>query len=78
MNRYQKQAILKDLSKKIVFICGPRQVGKTWLAKNISKEYKTPLYLNNDRLEDREIILREDWPSATDLLILDEIHKMPN
>lgn len=33
MRRKQKQQILKDLEKKIVFIVGPRQVGKTWLAK---------------------------------------------
>ncbi len=32
MERFQKKQILKDLEKKMVFITGPRQVGKTWLA----------------------------------------------
>ena len=77
MNRAQKDAIIKDLEKKMVFICGPRQVGKTWLAKEIAQGYKNSVYLNYDRFEDREIILREGWLESTDLLILDEIHKMP-
>lgn len=77
MKRIQKEAILKDLTKKIVFIVGPRQVGKTWLAKDIAKSYKHPVYLNYDRLEDRSIIHDEAWLAQTDLLILDELHKLP-
>jgi predicted AAA+ superfamily ATPase len=78
MKRYQESAILKDLNKKMVFLCGPRQVGKTWLAKKILNQFTKPLYLNYDRLEDRQIIKSEGWRSNTDLLILDEIHKMPD
>lgn len=77
MERFQESAILRDLSKKMVFLCGPRQVGKTWLAKKISGQFSNASYLNYDRLEDREIIKREGWRSGTDLVILDEIHKMP-
>jgi predicted AAA+ superfamily ATPase len=76
MRRKQQEQILKDLASKIVFITGPRQVGKTWLALDIAKEFKNPLYLNYDRLEDRNIIRSENWLSRTDLLIFDEIHKM--
>ncbi len=77
MERAQASYILKDLKKKMVFLIGPRQVGKTWLAKRISEEYEKPMYLNYDRLEDRKLIKDEAWPETADLLIFDEIHKMP-
>lgn len=76
MNRQQTKQIIADLSKKIVFLVGPRQVGKTWLAKEIGKGYKKTVYLNYDRLEDCEIIRKEQWLEDTELLILDELHKM--
>lgn len=76
MHRKQTEQILKDLDKKMVFITGPRQVGKTWLAKKISEKFEKPAYLNYDNFEDREIIKNEQWPESTDLLVLDEIHKM--
>jgi len=60
----------------MVFLCGPRQVGKTWLAKKIAAASTRSVYLNYDRLEDREIIRREGWRRGTELLVLDEIHKM--
>jgi hypothetical protein len=77
MERAQLGAIRADLQKKLVFLVGPRQVGKTWLARRLGEEYRHPVYLNYDRAEDRRIIRREGWLGATDLLILDEIHKMP-
>lgn len=77
MERYQKQAIIRDLQKKIVLLAGPRQSGKTTLAKEIAKEFFSSAYLNYDRLEDRKIILSEGWLSSVELIILDEIHKMP-
>ncbi|NGX38100.1 MAG: Holliday junction ATP-dependent DNA helicase RuvB [Chlamydiae bacterium] len=77
MERYQKQAILRDLQKKMVLLSGPRQAGKTTLAKNIAEEFKSSVYLTYDRSEDRKIILDESWISTVELLILDEIHKMP-
>ncbi|MGL1933508.1 MAG: ATP-binding protein [Fibrobacterales bacterium] len=76
MDRMQKDRILADLHKKMVFLCGPRQVGKTWLSKQILKEYKDPLYLNFDSEDDREIIENRSWLPKTDLLIFDELHKM--
>ena len=76
MQRSQKSKILNDLKKKLVFIVGPRQVGKTWLSKEIMKEYKTPLYFSYDSIKDRNIIKNESWGEDTDLIVLDEIHKM--
>lgn len=78
MKRRAIDQILKDLSKKMVFITGPRQVGKTWLAKAIAEKYRNPIYLNYDSFEDKEIIKNRSWPLKTDLLVLDEIHKMPD
>jgi predicted AAA+ superfamily ATPase len=76
MNRIQLSYIIKDLNKKMVFLAGPRQVGKTYLAKQVAEFYKNPVYLNYDNLEDRGIILEQTWLDTTDLLILDELHKM--
>lgn len=78
MERYQKKAILQDLQKKMVLLSGPRQAGKTTLAKAIAQEFQSHSYLTYDRLEDRRIIQEESWRPSIELLILDEIHKMPN
>ncbi|EKD76012.1 MAG: hypothetical protein ACD_43C00255G0001 [uncultured bacterium] len=78
MRRIQSDYILKDLAKKMVFIVGPRQAGKTWLAKEITKSFQHPVYLNYDRREDRAIIQSEAWLESTNLLVIDELHKMPN
>ncbi len=76
MERLQKKIIQTDLQKKIVFLVGPRQVGKTWLAKDIAQSFEHSQYLNYDRKEDRDIIHEEAWLETTDLLILDELHKI--
>lgn len=77
MKRKIYNKIVSDLKKKMVFIVGPRQVGKTWLAKEIMKEYKNPIYLNFDNSEHREIIKKQSWLKDVDLIVFDEIHKMP-
>lgn len=77
MKRVISSIIQKDLEKKMVLLSGPRQVGKTWLAFHIGETYQNPLYLNYDNRKHREIIDNEDWLDKTDLLIFDEIHKMP-
>lgn len=70
--RYLIPQIKEDLPRKMVFMGGPRQVGKTTLAKSLLKSQKG--YLNWDVSEDRERILKKEFP-PTALWIFDEIHK---
>jgi len=76
MLRTQQQFITQDLAQKMVLITGPRQVGKTYLAQEIAKGFQKSVYLNYDFFEDRDIIRNAGWLPDTELLILDELHKM--
>src|SRR3989338_7885033 len=78
MDRLQKQSIEKDLEKKMVFLAGPRQVGKTTLAKSFSTVWPKLEYLNWDAEKDRKIMLKQEWNRKADLVILDEFHKLKN
>ena len=75
MKRYLESYIQADLKKKMVFIGGPRQVGKTTLAKNIATNYQNPTYLNWDSRDDKKSILSNTFVWGTELVIFDEIHK---
>jgi hypothetical protein len=72
MKRYLAPQVERDLARKMVFIAGPRQVGKTTLALELLPDPAG--YLNWDVPEDRERILRRELPAAP-ILALDEIHK---
>jgi predicted AAA+ superfamily ATPase len=69
---YLLPAIRKDLERKMVFVAGPRQVGKTTLAKQLPGGEKG--YLNWDVAADRAKILSRELPN-NDLWVFDEIHK---
>ena len=68
------EAILTDdLERKMVFLSGPRQVGKTTLAKKIMR-VRHGRYLLYDDLDDRESILKRDFLRGK-YVCLDEFHK---
>lgn len=78
-NRYLYSNIIGDIKEKMVFVSGPRQVGKTTLAKYIgSNLFKTYSYLNWDYQPDRKTIIKSELPANTKLLIFDELHKYKN
>ncbi len=77
-SRYIEKNVDQDLKRKMVFIGGPRQSGKTTLAKHLCRKRGYEVkerYLNWDASEDREKILLERFPSGGGMLVLDEIHK---
>lgn len=77
MKRYCEDFIRQDLDKKMVFIGGPRQVGKTTISTNLYASFASHVYLNWDIDEDRKIILHKSWLSNVQLIIFDELHKYP-
>lgn len=62
----------EDLQRKMVFLAGARQVGKTTLSLGLSGGKRG--YLNWDVSEDHERILRKELP-VSELWVFDEIHK---
>ena len=71
--RYLVGQVRRDLARKMVFVAGPRQVGKTTLARSLLGR-QTQGYLNWDVPEHRERILRRELPPAR-LLAFDELHR---
>lgn len=75
-DRYLTPFIVEDLKDKMVFVGGPRQVGKTTLCRNfIATHFRNHAYFNWDNRTDRRAITSSAWPGDAELLILDEIHK---
>ena len=66
--------IQQDLRKKMVMVAGPRQCGKTTLAKDLLRH--TPgRYYNWDTDQDRKALLSSKLDESAGLWVLDEIHK---
>jgi len=74
MTRSLKAHILKDLDRKMVFLAGPRQCGKTTLAKDILKERVGSSY-SWDIDRQRRIIRDHKMNEASPLWVFDELHK---
>lgn len=74
--RYLAPYIREDLEEKMVFVSGPRQVGKTTLALKILKgDEGHPAYFNWDNEMDRKKLLSFEFPREEKLYVFDEIHK---
>jgi len=79
MERYLKSSVTKDLKKKMVFVGGPRQVGKTFMALNVlGGDESHSGYFNWDYADDKRILLQGGLPANQPLIVLDEIHKYKN
>lgn len=71
--RYLEGHIRQDLSSKMVFIGGPRQVGKTTLSRVFINQPQQ--YLSWDDLRDRELLKRHQIDLDLKTVVLDEVHK---
>jgi uncharacterized protein len=78
--RYLEKQVERDLQRKMVFVGGPRQVGKTTLARRLLGALKKNSmahdgsYLNWDVPAHREAILRGELP-VSHFWVFDELHK---
>ncbi|MCI0652639.1 MAG: ATP-binding protein [Planctomycetes bacterium] len=79
LERALQTIVAADLQRKMVFLSGPRQSGKTTLAESLlqlehGKSWE-PHYLNWDDDDHRTRILKREFPSAGGLIVFDELHK---
>ena len=74
MKRHLEDKVKSDVDKKIVLLSGPRQVGRTTLAKALYPG--TSECFNMDNEEHRLLIKKTAWRRDCDLVIFDELHKV--
>ncbi|MDX2508070.1 MAG: AAA family ATPase [Desulfobacterales bacterium] len=75
--RYIKNHVANDLKTRMVFVGGPRQVGKTTFALTFLPEAieTHPAYLNWDDISIRSALLKGELPPKEKCIVVDEIHK---
>src|SRR3989338_5230582 len=74
--RQLQSVLLKDLQKKMVLIAGPRQCGKTTLAKAMAQQMGwSHRYYNSDVIEDLNKFVHDKIDEDRSLWIFDELHK---
>jgi predicted AAA+ superfamily ATPase len=76
--RYLESAVADSLKRKMVFVGGPRQVGKTTFALGLlgkEADETHAAYLNWDHPGVRVALRRAELPPREPLLLFDEIHK---
>jgi len=74
MDRGITACIKTDLDQKMVLLSGPRQAGKTTLAKTLYPDRSE--YFNMDSPAHRLLIQKQSWRRDCDLVIFDELHKI--
>jgi len=77
--------IWEELSREkgMIFLAGPRQAGKTTLAKKIATNFSNRSYFNWDNINDQKKLLKNPYyfeemgriDDSSPLIVLDEIHK---
>ncbi|MBI4863563.1 MAG: AAA family ATPase [Candidatus Riflebacteria bacterium] len=87
IDRDLRTVVAADLARydKMIFIAGPRQSGKTTLARTLMAEASASRYWNHDLPEDRVLLARNAWffreidraRGTKPLVVLDELHKLP-
>jgi predicted AAA+ superfamily ATPase len=77
MQRAIRPWLERDLAEKMVFVGGPRQVGKTTLALSFlpGGSESDPCYLSWDHPAARKTLLAGGLPAGCGIVALDEIHK---
>ena len=75
-SRYLSLVLKEFLGKKIIFLSGPRQVGKTTLSKSLYP--KNTAYYNYDIKKDYLVFKNQEWDKDQKLVVFDEVHKMKN
>jgi uncharacterized protein len=80
LKRYLSPIIKEFLQERMVFIGGPRQVGKTTLCLQFlnPSQISNPAYLNWDDLKARQKIKEAEIPLDKKCICFDEIHKFKN
>ena len=72
IKRFLQPYLKKYLLKKILLISGPRQCGKTTLAKMISTNHD---YINFDNAKERALLEEQAWDRKKQYIVFDELHK---
>ena len=75
MHRYTDDRLVQDLTLKMVFLTGPRQVGKTTISQQLVQSLPGSQDLNFDVAAHRAIILAQTWRHSAPLLVLDAKQK---
>lgn len=73
--RYLSPVLRQDLKNKILLVTGPRQCGKTTLARSLSSSHD---YLNYDNEDHQKILRSKSWDREKKYIIFDEVHKKTN